>query len=108
MGSMGILLSFPDCKYGRYPFHPTRRKNPLRVEVLDRRALKQELEDLKDEMSIEGIELSEACLKSLHPDAISARAYVRAGQRRIRDMTRQLVCGSRVWGWQLAVNKPRN
>ena len=61
------------------------------MEVSDRRALKDELERLKEETSIDGIQLSEACLTSLHPDAVSARAYVRASQRRIRDLTQQLV-----------------
>jgi hypothetical protein len=55
--------------------------------------LKLELDRLRKETSIEGIQLSESCLVSLHPDAVSARAYVRASQRRIRDLTSQLVGG---------------
>ena len=70
--------------------------SPLRVEVTDRRALRDEVVRLREEMAIDNIQLSEGCLTSMHPDAVSARAYVRASQRRIRDLTQKLV--GDLWG----------
>ena len=70
--------------------------SPLRVEVTDRRALRDEVVRLREEMAIDNIQLSEGCLTSMHPDAVCARAYVRASQRRIRDLTQQLV--GDLWG----------
>ncbi|GAX83733.1 hypothetical protein CEUSTIGMA_g11158.t1 [Chlamydomonas eustigma] len=63
----------------------------LRSEVADHDRLVEEMKRLKAEMSLDHVKLSEGCMAVLHPDAESARAYVRTTQRRIQDLTKQLV-----------------
>jgi hypothetical protein len=52
----------------------------LEARMRSKAELEGELARAKAELSIEAVPLPEGVLDSLHPDAVSARAYVRASQ----------------------------